>query len=41
MVLNRDSVVLCDLGPLAHNAARRLEFVGRIRPFTGEGPVVL
>lgn len=41
IMLNQDSLVLADLGPLAHAAARRMEFVGRIRPITGQGPVVL
>lgn len=39
--LNTDSVLVCDLGPLSLGGARRIEFIGLERSFTGQGPLVL
>lgn len=36
-----DSVLICDLGPLAHDGARRIDFVGPRRAITGQGPIIL
>lgn len=36
-----DSLLVCDLGPLANEGAKRIDFVGATRPFTGPGPLVL
>lgn len=39
--LATDSVLICDLGPLASGGLRRIQFVGQERSFTGQGPLVL
>lgn len=39
--LSTDSLLVCDLGPLADEGSRRIDFVGVTRPFTGRGPLVL
>ena len=39
--LESDSVLFCDLGPLSGGGLRRIAFVGRRRPITGAGPIVL
>ncbi len=36
-----DSVLICDLGPLSHGGLRRITYIGRHRPITGLGPIVL
>lgn len=41
MDLTTDSLLVCDLGPLAHEGGRRIDFVGPTRPFTGQDPLVL
>lgn len=39
--LDADSVLVCDLGPLARGGTVRLQFVGLERAVTGAGPLVL
>lgn len=39
--LETDSVLVCDLGPIAQGGARRIGFVGLERSYTGQGPLVL
>jgi CRISPR-associated protein Cas2 len=36
-----DSLLVCDLGPLAGDGGKRLVFIGATRIFTGHGPLVL
>jgi CRISPR-associated protein Cas2 len=36
-----DSILICSLGPLADGGVRRIEVVGRERPLTGHGPLVV
>lgn len=36
-----DSVLICDLGPLAGARSGRVEFIGANRPFTGHDPIIL
>jgi CRISPR-associated protein Cas2 len=36
-----DSVIYCDLGPLASLGAERFEVVGRARPLTPSGPLIV
>ncbi len=41
LVLEVDSVLVCDLGPLSGLGGRRVEYIGRARPVTPHGPLVL
>jgi CRISPR-associated protein Cas2 len=36
-----DSLLVCDLGPLAGDGGKRIDFIGATRTFTGHGPLVL
>ncbi len=36
-----DSVLLCDLGPLAHGGLTRVSYLGLARTITGQGPLIL
>ncbi|WP_156960699.1 hypothetical protein [Amycolatopsis taiwanensis] len=36
-----DSLLICDLGPLAGDGGKRIDFIGTTRKFTGHGPLVL
>jgi CRISPR-associated protein Cas4/CRISPR-associated endonuclease Cas2 len=36
-----DSILICSLGPLADSGTRRIEFIGRQRPFTQQGPIIV
>lgn len=36
-----DSILICSLGPLADGGMRRIEFMGRERPFTGHGALIV
>lgn len=38
--LREDSILFCDLGPLGPPTTARLDFVGRERSYTGQGPLV-
>lgn len=38
--LTSDSLLVCDVGPLAVRAAGRIAFIGRERGYTGHGPLV-
>lgn len=35
-----DSLMICDLGPVAGEAPGRMTIVGRRRPLTGDGPLI-
>jgi CRISPR-associated protein Cas2 len=39
--LNADSVLICELGPAASAGEARLQFIGRERPYMGDGPLIL
>jgi CRISPR-associated protein Cas2 len=41
MELATDSLLVCDLGPLATQGENRIDFVGAPRPFTGHDPFIL
>lgn len=36
-----DSLLICDLGPLAGEGSKRIDFVGAQRGFTGHGPLIM
>jgi hypothetical protein len=36
-----DSLLVCDLGPLAGDGGKRIDFIGATRTVTGHGPLVL
>lgn len=36
-----DSILLCDLGTVAHAAERNFQYVGVTRPITASGPLIL
>jgi CRISPR-associated protein Cas2 len=36
-----DSVLVCDLGPLAQSGLKRISYIGLERTITGQGPIVL
>ncbi len=36
-----DSVLICDLGPLAHGGQHRIEMIGASRPVTSQGPLIM
>lgn len=38
--LKEDSILFCDLGPLGLATTARLDFMGRERGYTGQGPLV-
>jgi CRISPR-associated protein Cas2 len=39
--LATDSLLVCDVGPLADGGMRRIQFIGSPRTVTGQGPLVL
>lgn len=39
--METDSVLICDLGPVAHGGLRRISYLGLPRAVTGQGPLVL
>ena len=41
MDLSGDRAVICDLGPLAHEGQRRMEFIGDRPACTTDGPMIL
>lgn len=41
MDLSGDRAVICDLGPLAHEGQRRMEFIGDRPAYTTDGPMIL
>ena len=41
MDLSGDRALICDLGPLAYEGVRRLEFMGNRPTYTTDGPMIL
>ena len=41
MESDTDSALICDLGPFTPGGRTRLRFLGRERPITGHGPLIL
>lgn len=40
MDLSTDALFICDVGPVTGEARHRMEFIGRARAITGNGPAV-
>lgn len=41
MNLTEDSILICDLGPLGQSGGPSIEFTGRRRPLTSDGPMIV